>query len=299
MNSNHFSFVLVTLIAVSFALPTVAAEKKAKKKQPSIGYTNTPILPGQKWRVHDANRPRPKWVDPGKSSTLGMKPSKGATVLFDGSNFDNWQVRGKAPTWKLENGYMEAVKKAGSITTKQPLGDMYIHLEFATPGKVEGSSQGRGNSGVIIMGKYEIQVLDSYKNPSYADGQCAAIYGQFPPLVNASLPPGEWQTYDIWFQAPKWDKDGELISPAISTVIHNGIKVHDKQAHIGQVSHKRVGRYFQPHPAKLPLTLQDHGNPIRYRNIWFRPLRDSERVKPEDANDIRPEDRAADAESGK
>jgi len=268
----RWSMLLVAVVALIGAGIVTQALADSHKKP---GYTDTPVLPGQKWRVHDANRPRPKAVDPGKSKTLGMKPPQGATVIFDGTNTDKLKTQ-----WTIENGYMQVTK--GGCSTKDGLGDMYLHLEFATPKEVKGSSQGRGNSGVIIMGKYEIQVLDSYKNPSYADGQCAAIYGQFPPMVNASLPPGEWQTYDIYFQAPRW-KDKKLVSPAVSTVYHNGVKVHDKQVHIGQVSHKRVGRYFQPHPEKLPLNLQNHGNPIRFRNIWYRPLKDEEKLDAKEA----------------
>jgi hypothetical protein len=233
------------------------------------------MLPGQKWRVHDANRPRPQVVKPEPSKTLGMKPPAGATVIFGGEGTDKFKTE-----WKVENGYIEVTK--GGCSTKEALGDMFLHLEFATPKEVKGHSQERGNSGVIIMGRYEIQVLDSYENPTYADGQCAAIYGQFPPRVNASLPPGEWQTYDICFQAPRW-QDKELVSPAVSTILHNGVLVHDKQVHIGQVQHRKVGTYGGPHPEKLPLELQNHGNPMRFRNIWWRPLKDDEKLDAKEA----------------
>ena len=252
-----------------FALALAAIGLVAGTQEKGPGYTDTPMIPGQKWRVHDAMRPRPKVVTPEASKTLGMKPPEGATVLFDGKSTDKLNTK-----WKVENGYMEVTK--GGCKTKEKLGNMFLHLEFATPSEVKGSSQGRGNSGVIIMGKYEIQVLDSYENPTYADGQCAAIYGQFSPKVNVSLPPGEWQTYDISFQAPRW-KDKVLVSPAVSTVTHNGVVVHDKQVHIGAVKHKRVGTY-SPHAAKLPLTLQNHGNPMRFRNIWYRPLKKKEKL---------------------
>jgi hypothetical protein len=264
MKWSLLALVAMVLVGAGFIGQAYGADAKLP------GYTDTPIIPGQKWRVHDANRPRPKVVTPEKSKTLGMKPPKGATVLFDGKSVDNLKTK-----WKVENGYMEVSK--GGCSSKNPLGDMYLHLEFATPKPPKGSSQGRGNSGVIIMGKYEVQVLDSYKNMTYADGQCAALYGQTPPMVNACLPPGEWQTYDIWFQAPRW-KEKELISPAVVTVIQNGVKVHDKRVFIGQVSHKRVGKYFQAHPEKLPLQLQNHGNPMRFRNIWYRDLTDDEKV---------------------
>ena len=260
-----FRWSLLAAAAIAAAGFAWSISANAQEKNP--GYTDTPKLPGQKWRVHDANRPRPKVVKPEPSKTLGMKPPAGATVIFDGKSTDKLNTK-----WKVENGYMQVTK--GRCSTKEKLGDMFLHLEFATPGEVKGHSQGRGNSGVIIMGKYEIQVLDSYKNPSYADGQCAAIYGQFSPKLNASLPPGEWQTYDIAFQAPRWEGK-KLVSPTVSTVRHNGVLVHDKQVHIGAVKHKQVGKY-SPHPDKLPLQLQNHGNPMRFRNVWWRPLKDDE-----------------------
>ena len=186
------------------------------------GYTDTPIIPGQKWRVHDANRPRPKVVEVGPSKTLGLKPPKGAVVLFDGTDTSKWSHE----KWKIENGHMEVTPRSGSLRTKDSFGSVKLHLEFATPKVVKGESQGRGNSGVFLNGRYEVQVLDSYNNISYADGQCAALYGQFPPKVNACRPPGEWQTYDITFLAPKWDKAGKLVRKATVTVVHNLSLIH-------------------------------------------------------------------------
>ncbi len=252
---------LAATLAMTLAL---AADKKP---QPKVGYTDTPLIPGQKWRVHDADRPQPKIAKPEASPTLGAKPPEGAVVLFDGTNLDRW-TGGK---WKVENGYME-INKTGGLTTKEGLGSMNLHLEFATPKQVRGESQGRGNSGVIIMGRYEVQVLDSYDNVTYADGQCAAIYGQHPPEVNVSLPPGEWQTYDIEFHAPKFSGD-KLDKPARVTVRHNGVVVHNDREILGSVSHRGLPKY-SAHPEKLPLNLQDHGNPVRYRNIWVLPLKD-------------------------
>ncbi|MSU42972.1 MAG: DUF1080 domain-containing protein [Pedosphaera sp.] len=244
------------------ALMAVAADEK---KQPKVGYTDTPLIPGQKWRVHDADRPQPKVAKPEASPTLGAKPPKDAVVLFDGTDLAQW-AGGK---WKVENGYME-INKTGGVSTKEPLGSMQLHLEFASPKEVKGDSQGRGNSGVIIMGKYEVQVLDSYENVTYADGQCASLYGQYPPDVNVSLPPGEWQTYDIEFHAPQFSGD-KLEKPARITVKHNGVVVHNDREILGAVSHRGLPKYA-PHAAKLPLQLQDHGNPVRYRNIWAVPL---------------------------
>ena len=197
------------LVAAAIATAGFVGSVSANGQEKNPGYTDTPKLPGQEWRVHDANRPRPKAVTPEPSKTLGMKPPAGATVIFDGKSTDKLNTK-----WKVENGYMEVTK--GGCTTKEKLGDMFLHVEFATPSEVKGHSQGRGNSGVIIMGKYEIQILDSYDNPSYADGQCAAIYGQFSPKVNVCLPPGEWQTYEIIFQAPRWK--GEKLVTNLNTL---------------------------------------------------------------------------------
>jgi hypothetical protein len=172
--------------------------------------------------------------------------------------------------WKIQDGYMEAVRKAGTIRTKDQFGSCQLHIEWATPNPPKGDSQGRGNSGVFLMGCYEIQVLDSYKNPTYSDGQAAAVYGQTPPQVNVCRPPGEWQAYDIIFTAPVF-KGKELVSPAYVTVLQNGVVVQNHVKILGRTMHKHLAKYT-PHAPKGPLCLQDHGNPIRYRNIWVRPL---------------------------
>jgi len=148
---------------------------------------------------------------------------------------------------------------------------MQLHIEWCTPEKVVGDSQGRGNSGVMIMGQYEVQVLDSYNNKSYADGQASAMYGWKPPLVNASRKPGEWQTYDIIFEAPQFDDQGKVTKKAYLTVIHNGVLTQHRQAYLGKTGHKAVAKYVK-HPAKLSFKLQDHGNPMRFRNVWVREL---------------------------
>lgn len=229
--------------------------------------------PEIEWKVHDPNRPQPKVVDPGYSyQNLPVQPPSDALVLFDGLNLSQWQSRkGGAALWKVENGYMEVVKKTGVIQTKQAFGDCQLHIEWAAPEKVRGKSQGRGNSGVFLMGLYEVQVLDSYNNETYPDGQAAAIYGQYPPLANACRPPGHWQTYDIIFRAPRFERDGMLASPARMTVFHNNVLVQDNVSLTGPTAHKRRPPY-KMHADKLPLMLQDHGNPVRYRNIWLREL---------------------------
>jgi len=214
-------------------------------------------LPDGKWFVHDPARPQPKAVEPGPSPTLGKKAPRGAVTL-------TW----KNKKWKFtSDGMMEATKGCGSQVSIEKFGSCKLHVEFATPSEPKGNGQGRGNSGVIIMGKYEIQVLDNWHNATYPDGQCASIYGQTPPSVNACRKPGEWQTFDITFHAPTF-KDGKVVKTARVTVVHNGVKVQDNVELIGAVSHRRRAKYGD-HPNKLPLTLQDHGNPVRYRNVWY------------------------------
>ena len=233
---------------------------------PQVGYEDTPFLPGQEWRVHDKARPRPPVIQPGRD---GGPPSD-AIVLFDGSGLEAWRrADDQAADWRLEGDAM-VVTPGGSLVTREAFGDIQLHLEWAAPLEVQGESQGRGNSGVILMGRYEIQVLDSFENASYADGQAAAMYGQYPPLVNACRPPGEWQTYDILFTAPRFEGE-RLVSEAKVTVLHNGVVVHNARPFLGAVAHRAVGSY-QPHPPQAPLTLQNHGNPVRYRNIWVRRL---------------------------
>ncbi len=233
-----------------------------------VGYDDTPFLPGSEWRVHDKNRP-PAEIASGAAGALFTPPPQGAVVLFDGKSLAAWKSGAKDAAWKIQDGYAE-VNGTGNIETREKFGDCQLHLEFATPKPPKGDSQGRGNSGVFLMGRYEIQVLDSFENRTYADGQCAAMYGQQPPLYNASLPPGEWQSYDITFRAPRF-ADGKLASPATVTVVHNGVIVHANQAFLGATQHRALATY-SPHEAELPLALQDHGDPVRYRNIWIRRL---------------------------
>jgi hypothetical protein len=247
---------------------------KQRVNQPHVGYDDTPMIPGMEWRVHDSRRPQARVIDPGTASTPDApgRPPSDATVLFDGTDLSQWIGRdGNPPQWKVENGAMEVARRTGSIQTKASFGHIHLHIEWAAPVKVKGDSQGRGNSGVFLMAKYEIQVLDSYDNPTYADGHTAAIYGQYPPLVNASRGPGEWQTYDIFFLAPRFD-GSELVSPAYATVIHNGILVHHHQAIMGPTGHKTVANYDTPHGPVGPIMLQDHGDLVRFRNVWIRQI---------------------------
>lgn len=242
----------------------------APEKHTPTGYDDTPIIPGQPWRVHDGTRPLPRVVTPGD----GTAPPSDATVLFDGKDASGWTGKdGGAIGWTVENGYMQVAPKTGDIVSKAEFGDCQLHLEWAAPEEVKGSSQGRGNSGVFLMGLYEVQVLDGYDNPTYADGITGAIYGQYPPLVNPTRKPGEWQAYDILFVAPRYDGDN-LVSPAYLTVILNGVVLHHHQAAQGPTGHKNLSSYDKVHGPKGPLKLQDHGDLVRYRNIWMREIGD-------------------------
>jgi len=271
---NKFAIGASIILSAGLALSIFAANPAGPKKE---GFTDTPMEPGGKWHVHDPDRPKPRIITPGTCSTqdkAGTAPSD-AIVLFDGKDLSHWQSMDKgkavAAKWKLEDSYMVAEKGAGSLFSKESLGDMQLHVEWSAPTPPVGSGQGRGNSGVIIMGKYEIQVLDSYDNVTYADGQAGAIYGQWPPLVNACRKPGEWQTYDIIFEAPKFDENKKLVKPAYATVLHNGVLIHNHQEIIGAMAYKKLATYSW-HEPELPLMLQFHGNPVRYRNIWVRKI---------------------------
>jgi hypothetical protein len=208
----------------------------------------------------------PRVVAPGKTAT-GFAPPSDAVVLFDGTSLAAWtKTDGTAAGWTIEDGAM--VVNAGSIITKEKFGDVQVHVEFATPAKVEGEGQGRGNSGVYLQGRYEVQVLDSFKNETYPDGQCAAIYKQHPPMVNACRGPGEWQTYDIVFRGPRFDAGGKKVKNATLTVLHNGVLVHDN----AEVTSPTGAAMNAEEGGDGPIYLQDHGNPVRYRNVWVRRL---------------------------
>jgi hypothetical protein len=259
------SFVVAAALVLAAGL-TVGVVAQDKKKP---GYQDTPQITGQKWKVHDSERPVPPVVTPGAKP--GDAPSD-AVVLFDGKDLSKWKGPKGEAAWKVENGYFEAVPKCGDAQTVDSFGaDFQLHIEWATPSEVKGDSQGRGNSGIFLHGRYEVQVLDSYENPTYPDGQASALYGQWPPLVNACRKPGEWQTYDIIFHAATY-KDGQVEKPATVTVLHNGVLTHEKKEILGPSAHRTVAKE-SPYDRKGPIRLQDHGNPTRYRNIWIRPLK--------------------------
>jgi len=288
---------LVAIAQDASQRPTPA--QSGKSEQPGarggggdgLGFTDTPMLPGLPFHVHDPGRPHPRVVTP--AAQYGGPPSD-AIVLFDGKDLSKWTFALRAPAaypstaddmrakqqkqqkdlpplgWKLENGYVEVVPGAGSMFTKEKFGDVQLHVEFEMPENVTGHSQNRGNSGVLLQSRYEIQVLDGYQNPTYADGQLGAIYGQWPPLVNPARKPGEWQAYDIVFEAPKFEGE-KLVKPAYCTVFLNGVLLHNRKEPMGPMFYRHVA-YYVPQPAEDSLMLQNHNQPVRFRNIWIRRL---------------------------
>lgn len=225
------------------------------------------------WKAHDLNRPRPEIITP-PAQYLPVPPPSDAIVLYDGKDLSKWVgMDGESTKWINGDGYFECVRGSGYVRTRQAFGDIQLHLEWAAPLPVKGESQGRGNSGVFLMGLYEVQILDSYDNITYADGQASAVYGQYPPQVNAARPPGEWQAYDIVFHRPHFNSLGMVEKPARVTVFHNGVLVQDNVELWGGTEWQQYHPY-KLHPDKLPISLQDHGNPVRFRNIWVRELSD-------------------------
>jgi hypothetical protein len=237
----------------------------------ALGLIPAAALAEQQWAQHDRNRPAPTVVTPG--APVSAPAPSDAIVLFDGKDLSRW--RGKKDQqparWKVENGHLEVVKGTGDIETVQPFGDCQLHIEWMAPDPPVGTDQDRGNSGVFFMGIYELQVLDSYRSATYADGQAGAIYGQYPPLVNAMRPPGEWQAYDAVFRAPRFGPDGKVLKPARITAFHNGVLIQDAQDVMGPTTNK-VRTPYSVHADKLPLSLQDHSHPVRFRNVWIREL---------------------------
>jgi hypothetical protein len=264
---------VVALILVSI-LGTVAVLQAAdlvkSKDGRAVGYKDTPILPWCNYHKHDPDRPQPPRVVPGKPSTqtaVGSAPSD-AIILFDGSNLDAWEPN----PWQIESD-RTLLCTEGDIKTKGKFGDCQLHLEWQAPDPPRGEQMNRGNSGVFFMDRYEVQISDSYTETIYPDGMAAAIYGETPPLVNATLPPGDWQTYDIIFTAPRFE-DGKCVKKATVTMFHNGLLVHHHTPIMGPCAWRQIVPY-SPHEDRAPLRLQAHHNPVHFRNIWIRPLTDA------------------------
>jgi hypothetical protein len=270
MQKTFFFVSALVLSGLAGWVPRTLAEDKP-------GYTDTPMLPSGKWHVHDPNRPVPPVVTPGATFSHGAPAPSDAIVLFDGTDFSHWEGDKGAPQWTIHGDYMECKPHSGNIHTKEQFGDFQLHIEWAEPKDVVGNSQDRGNSGVFLQGIYEVQVLDSYDNPTYPDGQCGALYGQSPPLANACKKPDQWQTYDILFEAARWNENHQLVRPASVTVIQNGVVLHHKQPFLGPTGHRILAKYDKEYPATGPIALQDHGNTVRFRNIWIRNLTEEEK----------------------
>jgi hypothetical protein len=253
-----------------YAILVVLGSALLAQQPAPVGYDDTPMQPNGKWRVHDGKRPQPKVVKPGDAVNMSPAPQDATVLIGSRADLSAWQMMDGAPvTWAMSDGVLATGK--GLIRTKAEFTDFQLHVEFATPKEVKGDSQGRGNSGVFLHGRYEIQVLDSFENPTYADGQASSIYGQWPPLVNAARKPGEWQSYDIVFHAAKF-KDGQVEQLATVTVFHNGVLTHEKQPILGPTQHRQAAKE-SAYDGKGPISLQDHGNPTRFRNVWIRPIK--------------------------
>lgn len=262
--ASPFVSALFLALLVTASRLSAADLVHAKDGSGVYGYKDTPKLPWCEWLVHDPDRPAPKRVDPGKAGPPAAIPAD-AIVLFDGKDLTKWQG---GEGWKLDGG--EMVAGEGMFATRESFGDAQFHIEYMGPAHFEAPWYNRGNNGVMLMGLFEIQIFDSFNEKLYPDGQCAAIYGQTPPLVNVTRPPGEWQTFDIVFKAPKFQGE-KLLSPARVTVFHNGVLVqYDEEIH-GETGHRIIPEYKQK-TSKGPLGLGGHGCPVRFRNIWVRPL---------------------------
>ncbi len=273
---------LLCLLAPARGPPAIADESATNQSEYIDGFRDTAMLPGGKWHVHDPDCPQPRVVTPGETFSQNAAAPSDAEMLFDGKDLSKWQTgEGEEARWKVRDGYVET-ERGGGIRTRGKWADFQLHVEFSEPNPPRGTGQGRGNSGILINNMYEVQVLDSYNAKTYPDGQCGAIYGQSPPLVNASKPPGTWQTYDIVFESPRWSDKGELLGKAIITVLHNGVVVqnHYELAGMtdginGELPWKSLSKYPAPHPPEVFVELQDHNNPVRFRNIWIRTLGES------------------------
>jgi hypothetical protein len=243
--------------------------------------------PAVHWRQHDIRRPRPPVAEPASAPAATPQPApRDAIVLFAGTSLDAWETPdGKPAAWSAKDGFLEVIPGGGPIQTREKFGDVQLHVEWAAPDPPTGVGQDRGNSGIFLMGQFELQVLDSYRADTYADGIAGALYGQYPPLSNATRPPGQWQVYDIAFRRPRFDQRGKLLEPARMSVFLNGILVQNNEELWGQTSWLEPVPY-DPKVDRGPIQLQDHGHPVRFRNIWLRNL--PERPEPTAENLKRP-----------
>lgn len=282
---KHFIFIssLIVFAGCATKAPPVKPAAVASKEvvvNGVAGFVDTPLLPDGKWHVHDPARSQPVVVTPGATFSQNAPAPSDAEILFDGHGLAKWESdKGGEATWKANEDYVESTAKSGVIRTRGKWADFQLHVEWATPNPPKGEGQGRGNSGILINGIYEVQILDSFQAKTYPDGQAGAIYGQSPPLVNASKPPGEWQTYDILFESPRWNEQGKLVKKAVLTVLHNGVVVQDRYELLGgtdglnkDIPWKSLSKYPAPHAPEMFIALQDHANPVRFRNIWVRPM---------------------------
>lgn len=276
MSAKNLRFAIVC-VGVVFMAGGVAQAQAPKPPDAPTQYVETP---SGRWMVHDEARPAPPVVTPGtcgSAESTPAAPPSDAIVLFNGKDLSNWSdQKGEPSKWVSRDGYMESVKGAGYVRTRQEFGSVQLHVEFATPSTVIGTSQGRGNSGVFLQGKYEVQVLDSYDNKTYPDGQVGALYGRAVPLANASCKPGQWQTYDIVYHRPTFDASGKVAKKATFTVIHNDVLIQDHVTLEGGTDWQgpHAVSEYSPHGDKGPLMFQDHNNPVRFRNVWVRELKD-------------------------
>jgi hypothetical protein len=260
---RHFTLITAALLAVAPAGFTAEELVFARDGSGVYGYTNTPVLPWCGFHVHDPNRPAPRRINPGPAAAPAPAPAD-AVVLFDVSDVSRWRT----PAWKVEDGCIVAGE--GAFTTRQSFTNFQLHLEWMAPKDFEGPWYNRGNNGVLLHGLYEIQIFDSFNEKLYPDGQAAAIYGQTPPLVNVTRPPGEWQSFDIVFTAPEFE-GGKLKQPARVTMFHNGVLVHLNGEVHGATGHK-IQPAYQANVTSGPVALGGHGCPVKFRNIWVRPL---------------------------
>jgi hypothetical protein len=261
--------VIAAVAAVVLCGSSCSSAAEPAKPKVEYGYDDTPFLPNSPWRVHDRKRPQPPMVDPGTAgqTVQPAEPPSDAIVLFDGKDLTQWQGGNEKG---IEDGAIN-ILKTGELTSKRHFGDCQVHVEWATPAVADGGAMTWGNSGVFLMGKYELQIIESHDSHIYADGNSGAIYGQFPPLVNPTRKPGQWQTFDIVFLAPKFD-GGRLDKPAYLTVLYNGVLVQCHRAVLGSTGHRLLPKYDSTETTG-PIRLQQHGSAVRFRNIWVRPLK--------------------------